>query len=275
VKRPLAYRAASLLGMNRAARAVFAPRLLVLCYHGACEEAPDVQDPDGMRVPLRVFEEQLDFLVGHYRPVSLDQVRAHAHADASLPPGAVLVTFDDGYRNVARHALPLLRARGVPCVLFPVPGAVEAGGWLWTSDLEWRYVGTPGYAGFRRGLKALPVRDRRRWLDQHLRNGEPGPDCDYSLAGWDEMVAALASGLVAIGAHGLSHQPLTTCDEPDLSEELGGAKQLIQERLGVEVDAVAYPNGAWSPVVVAAAREAGYRLGFTTVPRHVRLATTP
>jgi peptidoglycan/xylan/chitin deacetylase (PgdA/CDA1 family) len=38
------------------------------------------------------------------------------------PPRAVLVTFDDSYANFESHALPVLRASGVPSVLFAVTG---------------------------------------------------------------------------------------------------------------------------------------------------------
>ena len=53
-----------------------------------------------------VFAEQMALLgdLG-YVPVSLEQVRDHYVDAAPLPPGAVLITFDDGYRdNLAKRA---------------------------------------------------------------------------------------------------------------------------------------------------------------------------
>lgn len=270
MSRAFVHRAASLLGVNAIARSLLARRLLVLCYHGVSAQVPDVPDPDGLHVPARLFEDQVELIVRHYRPVSLGQVRAHLEGRAELPRSAVLLTFDDGYRNVARHALPFLRRLGVPSVVFPVAGAVESGAWLWTSEVEWRRSATPDFGTLRKWLKALPVSERRSWLAREFPEREPRPLCDYSLAGWNELAEALASGLVAIGSHGLSHEPLTTCDGRELGEELGRSRRLISERLNVEVDAVAYPNGDWSSSVVAVARDVGYRLGFTTAARHVR-----
>jgi len=270
MSRAFAHRAASWLGVNAIARSLLARRLLVLCYHGVCAQTPDVSDPDGLHIPVRLFEEQVEWIVRHYRPISLDQVRHCCQGRAELPRSAVLLTFDDGYRNVARHALPLLRRQEVPCVIFPVAGAVESGAWLWTSEVEWQRSSTPDFGTLRSWLKALPVSERRAWLAREFPKREPRALCDYSLAGWNELREALASGLVAIGSHGLSHEPLTTCDSGELGDELGRSRRLISERLKVEVDAVAYPNGDWSSEVVAVARDVGYRLGFTTAPRHVR-----
>lgn len=273
--RSLAYRASAFLGLDRLARACLARRLLVLCYHGVCGEAPDVRDPDGLHVPVSLFRQQLEFLVRHYRPVSLEQVRAAYLGGAELPPTALLLTFDDGYRNVLRHALPVLRSMDVPSVVFPVAGAVAAATWLWTSDLEWQRAGAPGFGELRRFVKRLPAKQRRLWLAAELVDERPRPACDYSLAGWDELTEAAGAGLVAIGSHGLHHEPLTTCDEEDLREELERSRLMLCERLNVDVDAVAYPNGDCSPSVAAAARQAGYKLGFTTVARHARRDDDP
>jgi peptidoglycan/xylan/chitin deacetylase (PgdA/CDA1 family) len=87
---------------------------------------------------------------------------------------------------------------------------------------------------------------------------------------WEELAAQIRAGGVAIGSHGLNHEPLTTCGSDDLRLELAGSRALIRERLGVTPEAVAYPNGDNSREVVSTARECGYSLGFTTVARHVR-----
>src|SRR5262249_31204319 len=151
------YEVAALVGLNALARLIRSDQLLVLCYHGVCGEQPDVSDADGLHVPVGLFEEQMGFLIPRYKPVSLKQVQEHFTCGAALPRRAVLVTFDDGYRNVARRALPVLRRMKIPCVLFPVAGLVEAGKWLWTSELEWRRGDNPDFARLRNLLKRLAV----------------------------------------------------------------------------------------------------------------------
>jgi peptidoglycan/xylan/chitin deacetylase (PgdA/CDA1 family) len=273
--RVIVHSAAAALGVSSVARTAFASRLLVVCYHGVCAGEPDVPDPDGLHVPSRLFEQQIGWIVRHYQPVSLMQVLRHSTGQASLPNAAVLLTFDDGYRNVTQYALPVLRAMGVPCAVFPVAAAVEAGRLLWGSTVELRHGTSPGFRALRRSLKAMSVKDRHQWLAAEAVGEGPQPQCDHTLAAWGELAEAQATGLVAIGSHGLGHEPLTTCDLSELEEELSGSRQLLQQRLKTEVEAISYPNGDWSPAVVQAARKAGFRLGFTTAARHVRANEDP
>jgi peptidoglycan/xylan/chitin deacetylase (PgdA/CDA1 family) len=281
MSRALIYRIAGLTGLNLFARAVFRGRLLVLAYHGVCGEEPDVADPDGLHTPARLFERQLEFLKRSYRPVSLKQVRDHFIDGAALPGAAVLITFDDGYRNVARHAAPVLKRMGVPCVLFLAVGLVEAGKWLWTSELEWRRGADADFARLRNWLKSLTANERQEWLAREFNDARTYPECEHTLMSWEEIVEARRdghnghNGLIEIGSHGLNHDPLTGCGGARLENELGGSRLLLRERVGVEADAVAYPNGEISDAVIEAAAAAGYRLGFTTEARHARKADHP
>jgi len=275
MNRALIYRIVGLTGLNLLSRAVFANRLLILSYHGVCGEKPDIADPDGLHVPARLFERQMDFLRRRYRPVSLKQVREHFLAGTRLPRAAVLITFDDGYRNVARHALPALRKMSIPCVLFPAPGLVETGNWLWTSELEWRRGADPDFARLRGWLKGLTAARRRDWLKKEFNDGRPYPECEHTLMNWEEIGEARRDALVEIGSHGLNHDPLTGCDGDQLENELRGSRRLLRERIGIEADTVAYPNGDFSEAVVEAAGKAGYRLGFTTEARHARRGDNP
>ncbi len=277
MNRALIYRIAGLVGMNGLARAVFARRLLVLSYHGVCGAQPDVADPDGLHVPVALFEQQMAFLMRHYRPVSLIEVRDSFLAGSELPRAAVLLTFDDGYRNVARHALPLLKRMKIPAVLFPVPGLIERERWLWTSELEWRRGSDPDFPHLRTWLKGISAEERREWLERELKAPDRYPECEHSLMNWDEINAIKQDFVreVEIGSHGLNHDPLTACDEWQLQAELSLSRRILAEKTKIEAEAVAYPNGDFSPVVVAAAGKAGYKLGFTTVARHVRESDDP
>ena len=50
--------------------------------------------------------------------VALDDVLAHYVEGVPLPARAVLITFDDGYRDNLENAVPILSQHGYPAVLF-------------------------------------------------------------------------------------------------------------------------------------------------------------
>jgi peptidoglycan/xylan/chitin deacetylase (PgdA/CDA1 family) len=270
--RAAAYRMSRVTGINILARWLLERRLLILCYHGVCDTAPDVPDIDGLHVPRSLFEAQLEALLECYTPVGLSTVLACLQlGPESLPARALLLTFDDGYVNVARNALPALRRRGVPCAWFVVPGVVDEGGWLWPCTLEWQHGRSPGFRRLRAELKAAAAPSRRERLGHLLRPQERPAQCDYTLATWDDLAREVRRGGVEVGSHGLTHELLSTCDRDEtVARELHLSAELIRDRLGVAVFALAYAGGAVSPGVIEAARGAGYRLGFTTEPRHVR-----
>jgi len=180
--RSATHRAAVALGLDRIAVQALRRRLLILCYHGVSEGPADVPDVDGLHLPRDLFATQLEWLLRHFRPVGIDDLRAAACGGPALPDRACLVTFDDGYRNVLRNALPVLRRKGVPAAVFVVAGLVESRQWLWTSLYDWVNHSRPDAGSTKRWLKGLSASERGAWLSVHARLEPPLPDCDNTLA---------------------------------------------------------------------------------------------
>lgn len=104
------------------------------------------------------------------------------------------------------------------------------------------------------------------------RTGVPGVPGGVagSLLGFDEL-ADLAGRGVAVGAHGLSHVPLTKLGADTLERELLGARSRLEACIGAPVDLLAYPFGAFDARVREAAVAASFRGAATNqlapVPR--------
>lgn len=64
------------------------------------------------------FKADLDFLLAHFRPVSLEDFLAHVHQGRTFSRRSFLLSFDDGFREMAEVAAPILKAKGVPAVFF-------------------------------------------------------------------------------------------------------------------------------------------------------------
>lgn len=81
---------------------------MILMYHKV-----DVVTPSKWWVSAQTFKKQMHVLARSFRVVTLDQY------DPSNPSLAV-VTFDDAYENVYRHAFPVLRDLQFPFELFVI-----------------------------------------------------------------------------------------------------------------------------------------------------------
>jgi peptidoglycan/xylan/chitin deacetylase (PgdA/CDA1 family) len=201
--------------------------LRVLMYH-------KVNDLPGnrMSMPVSRFDEQMDQLAElGYTVVDLDAVIAHYVDGVPLPDAAVLITFDDGYRDNLLNAAPVLRAHGYPAVQF-VPIA---------------YVGD---------TQPLP---HERYLAAH---GVHNPTVD-----WGELRELEALG-VRVESHGISHRPLAELEIDEAAREIAISKLKLEERLGRPVRAFSYVKGSeadYKPVHPSLVRQAGYTLAFTAV----------
>lgn len=81
---------------------------------------------------------------------------------------------------------------------------------------------------------------------------------------WQDLRHLMGRGF-EIGAHSRSHAPLTQCSASQLLEQVAGAKQALETRLGRPVLSFSYPHGAYDERVQEAVAQAGYRLACTSV----------
>jgi peptidoglycan/xylan/chitin deacetylase (PgdA/CDA1 family)/Tfp pilus assembly protein PilF len=76
------------------------------------------------------------------------------------------------------------------------------------------------------------------------------PEEFYSLfMSWDELKELSKNGF-EIASHSLSHQNLTKLNDEDLVKELSGAKKILKEKLGKEIEHFCYPFGIYNQVVL-------------------------
>jgi peptidoglycan/xylan/chitin deacetylase (PgdA/CDA1 family) len=201
--------------------------LRVLMYH-------KVNDLPGnpTTVPVGVFDDQMSQLreLG-YRPVDLDAVLGHYLDRKPLPPRAVLITFDDGYRDNLDNAVPVLRKHGYPAVLFVPIGYLDA---------------------------AYPLPHEEHLATRGVLN---------RTVDWEQLGELERSG-IRIESHGIGHRPLADLEVDEAAREIVLSKLRLEERLGRPVRAFAYVKGSeahYRPVHLSLLRQAGYDVAFTSI----------
>ena len=116
-----------------AGAAVVEPVLASVCYH---RFAPETRKDD-YSISLERLGAQLDWLKAEgWQSVSLTQVGAAlAGQGAALPPKAVLLSVDDGYRSGATGAAAF-EARGFHAVYFVYPEVLGRGKFMGVAELK-------------------------------------------------------------------------------------------------------------------------------------------
>lgn len=241
------------------------------------------------------FDWQMRYLARNFEPITCRQLAALMDSGDRVPSGAVIVTFDDGYQDNHRVAMPILKSHRVPAVIFVATGYVGTGAVFWydrlanamlkTSRLELR-VDWPGtevvrwegavrdrrraLRGLLAGLKASSQESRivqlSRWLDELGVSGPEIAETTQAPMTWDELREIDAAG-IEIGAHSVTHPVLSRIEDLDeLNHEIAGSKQAIEREIGRPVISMAYPVGgptAYNAMVIDQVRKAGYRFAFT------------
>jgi peptidoglycan/xylan/chitin deacetylase (PgdA/CDA1 family) len=211
--------------------------LRVLMYH----KVNDVPE-NPLTIPVSLFDEQMAELreLG-YQVVDLEAVLAHYAQRAPLPPGAVLITFDDGYRDNLANAAAVLERHGYPAVLFVPIGYVD---------------------------EARPLPHEERLAANGLVNG---------TLEWDELADLERRG-IRVESHGISHRPLADLEVDEAAREIIISKLRLEERLGRPVRAFSYVKGSeahYRPVHLSLIKQAGYGVAFTSISGANSAATDP
>ncbi|WP_344529980.1 polysaccharide deacetylase family protein [Streptomyces albiaxialis] len=137
-----------------------------------------------LSVTPKAFAEQMEFLEdGGFTPLTTAELGALWRAGKAAPERAVLITFDDGYEGVHRHALPVLTKHAFAAGLFVstgwLPGPHHAGGALDTM-LTWEQVRELAGAGLEIGGHSHTHPQMDQLSDEALR---------YEIAHCRELLA--------------------------------------------------------------------------------------
>jgi peptidoglycan/xylan/chitin deacetylase (PgdA/CDA1 family) len=193
-------------------------RSCILTYHSL--------DTSGSVISLapQTFRDQMACLADAGVPVvPLDRIRE--------TPGAVALTFDDGFRNFFDLALPVLQKHQFTATVFAVSS----------------YCGR-----------------RNDWPTQPRNTGIP----TLELMRWEELQQAANAG-IRIGCHTATHPRLSQLSDEQLEQELQTCRAAIEDRAGVAADTFAYPYGDSNARVRRAAQRhfrlaCGTALGFVS-----------
>lgn len=201
------------------------PGLPVLCYHKIGSPPPGSKLRDLWVTPEK-FREQVAWLRANgCTTVLFSDLLKAQKGEKPLPEKAVLITFDDGYENNYAQAYKILKELKAKGNIFVVFNTIGKAN-LWHNPAS------------------------EPWIN---------------MATLEMLKEMLASGVIELGSHTMNHPRLDRIPLENAAWEITESKKQLQDALGTEICAFAYPygGGAYSPAVRECVFKAGYVLDFS------------
>lgn len=247
---------------------------------------------------LEITPQFLDAALTHlrkrgYEIVSLDDFLLRLDEGRAQPP-AVALTFDDAYRDLVHHALPVLERHRAPFTTYVTSGFADGAARLWWVEMERAIAALEmidlTLDGERLRLRTRSATEKKRaFSNLYWRLREGGEAALLDAAGqlcaaagvdarrlprelcldWSALEALARHPLATIGSHTMSHPRLAKLDPSTAEGEMRGGAAAIEARLRRPIRHFAYPVGDPSSAGArefAAARAIGFASAVTTRP---------
>lgn len=206
--------------------AMLARNLLILCYHSISDARRDA-----LAVTVNSFRKQMVTLRNRgYQTITLADLVGKLDDNEPIPSKTLVITFDDGYRDVYLNAYPVLEVLGLRATVFLVTDLVNTKQMLYPQYYIKRFGGQPS---------------------------------DYRVLGWGE-IREMADYGIEFGSHTCTHANLPTLSSHAVQRELVESKRLIEKQVSQPVVSFCYPEGLWSRSVIALLDSAGYQCAVVT-----------
>lgn len=279
-------------GMRNRILNIFDSPILVLIYHRV---ATLPSDPHQLAVSPENFLNHMMYIKNNFPVLRFEDTWSN------IKELSIVITFDDGYADNIRSALPILEKVGVPATFFISTGYLGSQREFWWDDLErillqervlpstftfhdamygntWPTESYPErhnlYQNFHQLVRKVDAARRADWFRQ-LRVwadlGEEGRT-SHRIMTIHELQELASSNLVTIGAHTVSHTPLAVLPYDQQQQEIFESKRQLEELTGRNISVFSYPfggKGDYTPESVQLCRKAGYIRSASNYPGQV------
>jgi len=276
-------------GMARLVRARSGIRGLILTFHRV---TPDPLPDFAPNRQLQVKPAFLEVTILRLRKlgfdlVDLDEAARRLEIDGKVRPFAV-ITFEHPYRDVIRHAVPILRQYQCPYAVYATTALVDGVVPLRDAVIEGLVAGQveislPDRSGARtfetrslagklrayevlqRHIEAAPEPERNAVLMELCRRYgfDPLAHTRGLIADWTEMRAFGSDPLCTVGTATVDGRELGGLDADAARNQIEHSLSILRSQLGRSPNHIAYPGGAAAPREQVLANEFGLHTGVT------------
>lgn len=222
---------------------------LVLSYHGVAETREDLM-LDSVTQDHLVFH--FEWLLDEgYNPVSVQQILDARAGGDKLPPKAILLSFDDGYRSFHERVFPLLKAYRFPAVLCLV-----------TRWMDAPAGGTLSYGKFELPRSEILTWEQVRDMDRSglVEIASHSHDLHHGIIGTREGNKLAAAAFLEWKGDGYESR---AAHRERVRADLRRSQEIFRKRLGHAARVLVWPYGRYNMDGVRSASGEGFEMCLT------------
>ena len=208
-------------------------QVIIFCYHRLVDK---IRYP-GTEITPAAFEAQMKELKDHgITVIGMQDLLAWKRGEKNIPPRCAVITFDDGWKSQYEVAWPIMKKFEYPFTMFIYTEGVRGGSLGGGEAITWEQL--------------ADMRDNGIDIEAHTATHQDLRE------GHNIMLASPGGKRTRTKLTGPQY-------EQWVQSEVVGAKELLEQRLGIKVNCFAVPFGNYNEHVKELARNAGYEAMFT------------
>ncbi len=288
--RILLLRALDISGINALCRTLNRHKAIILWYHGISDDGFGLlRGFDERHIPKSLFRKHLEYLKRQgYIFVSMTDL-LNAIKNKKRIDKFVVLTFDDGFRNIVENAYPIMKDFSAKGCFYLVSDLIGTNELLWTDFVETvirnqkkgnfqfvfkgekidyvlddKYSYQDAMKDIKAKLRSISDRARHEHLEQFNSIELDDVPREFTMATW-EQINQLDKNLLEIGSHTRRHPNcVNLTSNEELEDEIKNSKVDIEKNTGYQIKHFCYPAGSYDDRVVAKVIEYGYESAVTT-----------
>ncbi len=237
-------------------------KIPVLLFHRISDEVDTYWEP----IKTSYFEQIIKFISKKYTVISIDDLFS---GKINNFKNKCIITFDDGYYDFKKNALPILQKYNIPTTLFVATDCILENNIIWTSELNKAIENSKKKEFFVNKkkyslktdydkhntvsklldlLKSVKNKERIKILTDIKKELNYNKPSNLNMLNWHQIKEI--NKIVDIQSHSVSHPMMTKLEKQELIFELEKSKKDIEENINIDISYFSYPIGDYNQNVV-------------------------
>lgn len=202
----------------------------------------------------------LDYLKRGYEYVCMDELVGCVNTRAwdFRKKKRVVLSFDDGFRDLYDNAFPILKKYNIPFTVYLVSDFPDGKADIWWIQLEHLLDGN--VERFEELMKEIyqSPQNMKEVMHQMTDSSADLELCKELSLTWEQLREMVDSGLCTVGGHTKTHSGLTRISNEKALYELTESKNAIENHLPVKVKHFSSPHSMENESIRSLIKEVGY-----------------